>query len=250
MNQNSYERLFEKPSINEMKNTEFVFNRPRQSVLERVELSDENQNQLSGTANNEYLGEALAQIHGAFVLAENENGLVIIDMHAAHERIIYEKLKDLYNRNNLASQKLLIPTEIELSVSEVDVFERNSSYFCIQGFLVERMGEKHLVIREIPSLLIKSDSVQLVRDVISDISHFERSFKVEDKILEVLSTMACHGSIRANRKLTLDEMNGLLREMESTPNSVDSVIMEGPPGYVTAKVNWIRFLCEANSIAR
>ena len=220
MNHNSYERLSEKPSINEMKNTELVFNRPGQAVLERVESSDEkNQNQLSGTANNAYLGEALAQIHGAFVLAENENGLVIIDMHAAHERIIYEKLKDLYNSNNLASQKLLIPTEIELSVSEVDVFERNSSYLTELGFLVERMGEKHLVIREIPSLLIKSDSMQLVRDVISDMSHFERSFKVEDKILEVLSTMACHGSIRANRKLTLDEMNGLLREMESTPNS-------------------------------
>ena len=91
-------------------------------------------------------------------------------MHAAHERIIYEKLKDLYNSNNLASQKLLIPTEIELSVSEVDVFERNSSYLSELGFLVERMGEKHLVIREIPSLLIKSDSMQLVRDVISDMS--------------------------------------------------------------------------------
>ena len=104
-------------------------------------------------------------------------------------------------------------------MSEVDVFERNSSDLSELGFLVERMGEKHLVIREIPSLLIKSDSVQLVRDVISDMSHFEQSFKVEDKILEVLSTMACHGSIRANRKLTLDEMNGLLRDMESTPNS-------------------------------
>ena len=140
-------------------------------------------------------------------------------MHAAHERVVYEKLKKSYETNRLSSQSLLIPKTIELSVSEIDIFQKHAEDIMRFGFLIDRIGERQLVIREIPSLLIKCDSEQLIRDVISDIQAHERTYKIEIHIFDTLSMMACHSSVRANRKLTIDEMNALLRDMEATPNS-------------------------------
>ena len=166
-----------------------------------------------------YLGQAIAQIYGVFILAESNTGLVIVDMHAAHERVVYEKLKKSYETNRLSSQSLLIPKTIELSVSEIEIFQKHAEDIVRFGFLIDRIGEQQLVIREIPSLLIEGDSEQLIRDVISDIQAHERTYKIESHIFDTLSTMACHSSVRANRKLTIDEMNALLRDMEATPNS-------------------------------
>jgi len=170
-----------------------------------------------GQMTNEFpLGFALAQLRGIYILAENEKGLVIVDMHAAHERISYEKLKSQLDREQLATQPLLVPVHLALSQEEISFVELNISYFNKIGLEVEVITEASIVIRSVPEMLARADIPTLIRDILSDLAEHGRSSRMEDSINEILSTMACHGSVRANRLLTRDEMNALLREMEQT----------------------------------
>jgi DNA mismatch repair protein MutL len=162
------------------------------------------------------LGYAVAQIRGVYVLAENANGLVIVDMHAAHERILYEKLKGNYEDKSVVRQPLLVPASVSVAQSEADLVEESAEFFQGLGLVIDRAGPTSLVIREVPALLRNADAESLLRDVIADLSQAGQSNRVEDMSHDFLATMACHHSVRANRMLTLDEMNALLREMEGT----------------------------------
>lgn len=165
------------------------------------------------------LGTALAQLHGIFILAQNRNGLVLVDMHAAHERIVYERLKKAMGEGEVYSQPLLVPMPIHLSTAEADLAEERVSDFKRLGFEIRRQGPDSVSVRAVPSLLKDGDIEALVRDVLSDFVEKGSSRRIEDSGNEILSTMACHGSIRANRGLTLPEMNALLRDMERTERS-------------------------------
>ena len=170
----------------------------------------------TGRAQIPPLGFAVAQIAGVYVLAENSDGLVIVDMHAAHERILYEKLKRAYDDKTVVRQPLLVPTAIAVAESEANLVEQQSDMFESLGLVIDRAGPTSLVVREVPALLKNSDAEGLLRDVLSDLAEAGQSNRVEDACHDYLATMACHTSIRANRLLTLDEMNALLREMEVT----------------------------------
>jgi DNA mismatch repair protein MutL len=165
------------------------------------------------------LGYALAQLHGVYVLSQNSKGLVLTDMHAAHERITYEQLKLRFTGEGIRAQRLLVPLDIRVSEAEADLAEECGQKLCGLGLVVDRSGPESLVLREVPALLSGSDGAQLLRDVLSDMGSMGRSERVESETNEILSTMACHGSVRANRQLTLPEMNALLRDMERTERS-------------------------------
>ena len=162
------------------------------------------------------LGYAVAQIGGVYVLAENANGLVIVDMHAAHERILYEKLKTGFDDKAVVRQPLLVPTSVAVAQSEADMVERSAGVFENLGLIIDRTGPTSLVIREVPALLRNADAESLLRDVLADLSQAGQSNRVEDMCHDFLATMACHHSVRANRMLSVEEMNALLREMEIT----------------------------------
>jgi len=165
------------------------------------------------------LGFARAQLHGIYILAENAEGLVMVDMHAAHERITYERLKTAREGEGIQSQPLLVPLTIAVSNKEAQLVEDNADIFNQLGFEVDRVADESIKLRQIPVTLSNSDVETLLRDVLSDLLAHGSSSRVEQEINEILSTMACHGSIRANRKLTIEEMNALLRDMEITERS-------------------------------
>jgi len=162
------------------------------------------------------LGFALAQLKGIYILAENAQGLVLVDMHAAHERISYEHLKRSYQADGIRSQPLLVPLALAVSQAEADEAERRHDGFVTLGFDIDRQGPEQLLIRQVPALLADVDSAALVRDVLADFHNHGSSRRIEEAGNDLLSTMACHGSVRANRQLTLAEMNALLRDMERT----------------------------------
>ncbi|MEM8659805.1 MAG: DNA mismatch repair endonuclease MutL [Pseudomonadota bacterium] len=162
------------------------------------------------------LGYALAQLKGIYILAENAEGLVLVDMHAAHERITYERLKASRASDGIASQPLLVPQAVAVSRREAQIAVAHADLFQGLGLQVEVAGEESLVIRQIPVSLRDSDVEQLLRDVLADLIEFGSSDRIESHMDELLSTMACHGSVRANRRLTIPEMNALLRDMEET----------------------------------
>ncbi|TVQ70954.1 MAG: DNA mismatch repair endonuclease MutL [Chromatiaceae bacterium] len=165
------------------------------------------------------MGFALAQLHGVYILARNREGLVLVDMHAAHERITYERLKKAYWGEGVRSQPLLIPETLQVSRAEADLAEAHQEAFDSLGLEIDRSGPEQLRLRGIPSLLVGGDAASLVRDVIADLHAHGQSSRVEEHINALLGTMACHGSVRANRALTLPEMNALLRDMEATERS-------------------------------
>ena len=165
------------------------------------------------------LGFAVAQLKGIFILAENSHGLIIVDMHAAHERITYERMKNAFDLQGLVSQPLLVPENLAVSQREADAVESNQAVFTQLGFGVERAASESIIVREIPAILRGSEVEKLLRDVLSDLLEHGSSERIRDHINEILSTMACHGSVRANRRLTLPEMNALLRDMEITERS-------------------------------
>ena len=162
------------------------------------------------------LGFALAQVHGIFVLAQNTAGLVIVDMHAAHERIVYEKLKGALDAAQLPSQPLLVPIPMAATAEEVEQAEAAREALASLGFDVAAAGPRELVIRAVPALLFDLDTVALLRSVIAEMREFGASRALVERRNELLSTMACHAAVRANRMLTQPEMNALLREMEET----------------------------------
>ncbi len=162
------------------------------------------------------LGFAVAQLAGTYVLAENSDGLIVVDMHAAHERTLYEKPKQNFDDNAVVRQPLLVPATISVAESEADLVAQSSDVFEKIGLVVDRTGPTTLAVREVPALLRESDIEALLRDVLADLAEAGHSNRVEDACHDFLATMACHHSVRANRLLTIDEMNALLREMETT----------------------------------
>ncbi|TCV91410.1 DNA mismatch repair protein MutL [Luteibacter rhizovicinus] len=165
------------------------------------------------------LGYAIAQLKNIYVLAENEHGLVLVDMHAAHERITYEKLKNGRATANLRSQMLLVPLSIAVSAKEAAAAEEYADALAEWGLELSRSGPSGVVVRRIPALLEGADVAQLTRDVLSELAQHGSSRRLQELENELLSTMACHGSVRAGRRLGLPEMNALLREMEATERS-------------------------------
>jgi DNA mismatch repair protein MutL len=162
------------------------------------------------------LGFAVAQLSGIYILAENSDGLVVVDMHAAHERITYEKLKCSFDDSDVVRQPLLVPATLAVSEAEATLAEQSAALFKRLGLVVDRSGPTGLVIREVPALLSRADAETLVRDVIADLQASGASSRVEESCHEILATMACHHSVRANRSMTVPEMNALLRQMEAT----------------------------------
>ncbi|MCP4334774.1 MAG: DNA mismatch repair endonuclease MutL [Gammaproteobacteria bacterium] len=165
------------------------------------------------------LGFAVAQLKGIYILAENHQGLIVVDMHAAHERIVYERMKQNAAEEDIITQPLLVPMVFNVSLAEADLVEENLEFFKHLGFSVERLGPEQLRLRAIPALLKNADSEQLLRDVLSDLVEHGSSQRIQEFQNEMLSTMACHASVRANRQLTLAEMNALLRDIEHTERS-------------------------------
>jgi len=165
------------------------------------------------------LGYAIAQLKGIYILAENAQGLVLVDTHAAHERITYERLKQAYEAQQIACQPLLVPQQVSVSEREADCAEEQRAFFLELGVQVDRVGPESLLIRQLPVLLMQGNSEQLLRDMLSDIVQHGTTTRIRESVNEVLSTMACHGSVRANRRMTIPEMNALLRDMEITERS-------------------------------
>jgi DNA mismatch repair protein MutL len=165
------------------------------------------------------LGFALAQLAGIYVLAQNASGLIIVDMHAAHERVTYEKLKTALATERLQSRPMLVPISFEVSAREADVAEQFGEELAALGLDVARRGPLHVAVSAVPLLLEGEDAESLVRDLLSDLADGEGAGRVEARSNELLATMACHAAVRANRRLSIEEMNALLREMERTERS-------------------------------
>ena len=189
------------------------------NVLESSDKSDDFSRAEKQRTDVPPLGYAVAQLHGVFILAQNDQGLVIVDTHAAHERITYERMKRALADEGLKTQTLLVPISVALSHTEVDYAEDNKTALLELGLEIERVSDEALVVRKVPALLRDSDIEQLVRDVISDLIKFGTTDLINSKQDDLISTMACHGSVRANRQLTIQEMNALLRDIETTERS-------------------------------
>lgn len=209
---------------------EFVESSPLQESLNFVEtpgfqteffqpnaaLPRENREKFDTNPNAMVLGYAIAHLHGIYILAETATGMVMVDTHAAHERITFEKLKQQYAQGSVAMQPLLLPIKITVTKSEAEIAEDSTHFFAQLGFDLNRIGEETLLLRAQPALLQNGNGEQLVRDVLSDLIENEDSYRIQSEYNDVLAKMACYGSVRAHRVLTQDEMNALLRELEQT----------------------------------
>ncbi|MEN8213795.1 MAG: DNA mismatch repair endonuclease MutL [Pseudomonadota bacterium] len=165
------------------------------------------------------LGYALAQLHGVYILAQNRDGLIVVDMHAAHERITYERMKTALQQSVLKSQPLLVPISVKVSPREVELAVEQQQWLETLGMEVDQLGDETLVVRSLPVYLQGADPERLLRDLLSDLAMHGSSERIQQSINETLGTMACHGSVRANRRLGIEEMNALLRDMERTERS-------------------------------
>jgi DNA mismatch repair protein MutL len=165
------------------------------------------------------LGRAIAQLQGVYILAENSQGLIVVDMHAAHERIVYERLKQQLDTTQISSQPLLIPASFAATPQEINTAENCADVLQQLGLEVSALSAKTLAVRAVPTSLAQGDAVELARSVLAELAQHDAATVVQRAQNEILATMACHGAVRANRKLTLDEMNALLRQMEATERS-------------------------------
>lgn len=179
------------------------------------------------------LGAAVAQLHNTYIVAETREGLVVVDQHAAHERLMYEQVKVAMEQGGVARQMLLIPELVEVSEAQADALAARLPEWQAMGLVMERFGDAAMVVREIPALLGDTDIQGLVRDLADDVQAYDAGLALKDRLESLLSTMACHGSVRAGRALKIDEMNALLRQMEQTPYS--GQCNHGRPTYVTLK---------------
>lgn len=165
------------------------------------------------------LGFAVAHVHNIYILSETAKGIILVDAHAAHERVTYERLKLQLADGQIPSQPLLLPLRINVNATEAKLAEQQQGFFNTLGFELDRLSPETIVIRSIPALLIKSDVETLIRDVLADLIEHGVSQRIQEHTYQVLATAACHGSVRANRRLTIEEMNTLLRDMEKTERS-------------------------------
>jgi DNA mismatch repair protein MutL len=162
------------------------------------------------------LGYAVAHLHTIYILSETQNGIILVDTHAAHERVCYEQLKQQYHKNSVVTQPLLLPIKIKVSAKEADLADQEQEFFASFGFEIDRSGPETLLLRSVPALLAQSDLEALIRDVLADMSEIGMSQRIEEHSNQILATIACHGAVRAHRRLTVNEMNALLRDMEQT----------------------------------
>ncbi len=181
-----------------------------------ISVQDINHSDVKSTHGMPPLGYAVAHLHSIFILSETEKGIILVDAHAAHERVSYERLKQQYHSGKVPSQPLLLPLKIQLSSAEADLAEQEHAFFASIGFELNRTGPEAIVLRATPALLGREDMDALIRDILADMLAHGSSQRVLDRTNEILATMACHGSVRARRKLTVPEMNALLRDMERT----------------------------------
>jgi DNA mismatch repair protein MutL len=186
------------------------------------------------------LGAARAQVHETYIVAQTRDGLVIVDQHAAHERIVYENLKAAIAKTGVARQILLIPDVVELDEADVERLLGRAEELAQYGVVLESFGPGAVALRETPALLGEIDGAGLVRDLVEHISEWDEALPLERRLMHVAATMACHGSVRAGRRLKAQEMNALLREMEVTPNS--GQCNHGRPTYVELKLSDIERL--------
>ena len=179
------------------------------------------------------LGAAVAQVHGTFIIAQTEDSVIIVDQHAAHERIVYEKMKQALDANGIRRQLLLIPEVVEMDAPSAERLAQRAGQLAELGLIVEAFGGTSILVREIPALLGKTDVKTLLKDLADEFAEYDEAHGLRDRLEAICSTMACHGSVRAGRALNADEMNALLRQMEQTPNS--GQCNHGRPTYVELK---------------
>ena len=181
------------------------------------------------------LGAARGQVHANYIIAQTRDGLVIVDQHAAHERIVYERMKADLAESGVKRQGLLLPEVVELDEASADRIAERAEEFAELGLVIEPFGPGAIVVREVPAMLGKVDVSALVRDMADEIAELGQGMALKDRLMYVCATMACHGSVRSGRKLNADEMNALLRQMEATPHS--GQCNHGRPTYVELKLN-------------
>ena len=189
----------------------FTFDTPAAKPIEYIEETP--------IQENHPLGAAKAQIHNTYIVAQTENGIAIIDQHAAHERLVLEKMKAAYENKNIARQPLLIPDIIELEPNDCERLLERANEFEEFGLVIESFGHGVILVRETPAILGKTNAKNLLQDLADEIATYDKGMRLKERIDEVLASMACHGSVRAGRQLSGFEMNALLRDMEQTPRS-------------------------------
>lgn len=186
------------------------------------------------------LGVARGQVHSTYIVAQTADGIVVVDQHAAHERLVYERMKKALGQTGVARQGLLIPEVIDLDPGAAELIAARAGELAELGLVIEAFGAGAVVVREVPALLGDMDVGGLVRDLADDLAEFDEAHALKDRLADVCSTMACHGSVRAGRRLNATEMNALLREMEATPHS--GQCNHGRPTYVELKLTDIERL--------
>ena len=190
--------------------------------------------QLAAETENFPLGAARAQVHETYIVAQTDDGIVIVDQHAAHERLVYEKMKSALDAEGVRRQGLLIPEVVELGEDAVDRLIARTAEFAELGLVLEGFGPGAVIVREVPSLLGQVDVAGLIRDLADELAELGDSFVLKERLEDVCGTMACHGSVRSGRRLNGEEMNALLRQMEATPHS--GQCNHGRPTYVELKL--------------
>jgi DNA mismatch repair protein MutL len=180
------------------------------------------------------LGAARAQVHETYIVAQTEDGIVIVDQHAAHERLVYEKMKSALNDEGVQRQGLLIPEVVELKEDAVNRLVARTNEFAELGLILDGFGPSAVIVREIPALLGQVDVTGLICDLADELAELGDSFVLKERLEDVCGTMACHGSVRSGRRLNGEEMNALLRQMEATPHS--GQCNHGRPTYVELKL--------------
>jgi DNA mismatch repair protein MutL len=186
------------------------------------------------------LGAARGQLHNTYIVAQTADGIVIVDQHAAHERLVYERMKASLAETGMARQKLLLPEIVELGEPDASRLVKRADEFAKMGLIMESFGEGTIVVREVPALLGDTDVRGLIRDLADGIEEWGEALALKEKLEHICGTMACHGSVRAGRALSIAEMNALLRQMEATPHS--GQCNHGRPTYVELKLNDIEKL--------
>lgn len=186
------------------------------------------------------LGAAVAQLHATYVVAQTEQGLVVVDQHAAHERLVYEEMKQVFYGKDIPRQPLLIPEVVTLEAAQAEALAERFEELAGLGLVVESFGDTTVVVREAPAILKRANLQNLIRDLADECIEIGSAVSLKEKMDAICGTMACHGSVRAGRKLTIDEMNALLRQMEATPHS--GQCNHGRPTYITLKLSDLEHL--------
>jgi DNA mismatch repair protein MutL len=186
------------------------------------------------------MGAARGQLHETYIISQSADGIVIVDQHAAHERLVYERMKKALEHSGVASQVLLLPEVVELEPDLVARLEARAGQLAELGLVLEGFGDGAVIVREVPAMLGECNIKGLVRDLADDVAEFDEALSLKERLEDVCSTMACHGSVRAGRRLTVAEMNALMREMEVTPHS--GQCNHGRPTFVELKLSDIERL--------